>query len=421
MELQIKKLREEAANLHSQAMAILNEYQGKALPKDKSEQADKLLDDVDAKIAEANRLEKAADQDQFLNRPATRLPAPKAGDSAVEGAADSPELKARKQAWEKHLRHGERAHAYLTADEETAYKALSANDDAGGGFLVAPEQFAAGLLKFVDDLVYIRQLATVEQLGQAQSLGVLSLDSDLSDWDWTVELSTGSEDAVKPFGKRALTPHPLAKRVKISKTLIRKSTRPIEQIVQQRVGYKLAVSQEKAYMTGDGAQKPLGLFTASADGIPTGRDVTYTDTDDETRSNSIIDAKYALKAQYQMSRTTRWIVSREFAKRVRKMRDGSKQFLWDPGLGLVRGEPGAPTLLDVPVLMSEHAPATFSSGAYIGLIGDLSFYWIVDALNMQLQVLSELYAETNQNGYIVRYEGDGAPMLGEAFARLKHA
>ena len=40
---------------------------------------------------------------------------------------------------------------------------------------------------------------------------------------------------------------------------------------------------------------------------------------------------------------------------------------------------------------------------------------------MQMQVLNELYAETNQRGYIFRYEGDGAPMLAEAFARLIHA
>lgn len=410
--MDIKKLREEAANLHAQATAILEEFKGKELPKDKSDLVDKLLDDCDAKIAEANRAEKAAKLNTELSRPVNGLPTPKAGAAAGKEAG---EPTAETKAWTRFLRHGEKA---LTPDE---VKALSASDDAAGGFLQAPQQFAQGLLKFVDDAVYIRQLATVEQITQAESLGVLSLDSDLADWEWTTELATGSEDAVKPFGKRALTPHPLAKRIKVSRTLIRKSARPVETIVQQRLAYKLGVSQEKAYLTGDGAQKPLGLFTADANGVPTSRDVTYTDTNDTTRSDSLIDAKYSLKSQYQQAASTRWIFHRDMVKRIRKYRDANNQFMYNPGLGLGADMPRAPQFLDVPIVMSEFAPNTFSSGAYIGLIGDLSFYWIVDALNLSLQVLNELYAETNQIGYIVRYEGDGAPMLAEAFARVKHA
>ena len=34
------------------------------------------------------------------------------------------------------------------------------------------------------------------------------------------------------------------------------------------------------------------------------------------------------------------------------------------------------------------------------------------------QRLDELYAESAQTGFIVRYEGDGAPVVGEAFVRL---
>ena len=47
-------------------------------------------------------------------------------------------------------------------------------------------------------------------------------------------------------------------------------------------------------------------------------------------------------------------------------------------------------------------------------------YHIVDALNMQVQRLTELYAESNQTGYIGRAEVDGMPVLEEAFARLKN-
>jgi HK97 family phage major capsid protein len=46
---------------------------------------------------------------------------------------------------------------------------------------------------------------------------------------------------------------------------------------------------------------------------------------------------------------------------------------------------------------------------------------IADALSMQIQRLNELYAETNQVGFIGRLGTDGAPVLEEAFVRVKLA
>jgi HK97 family phage major capsid protein len=40
---------------------------------------------------------------------------------------------------------------------------------------------------------------------------------------------------------------------------------------------------------------------------------------------------------------------------------------------------------------------------------------------MTVQRLVELYAETNETGFIGRAEVDGAPVLAEAFARVKLA
>jgi HK97 family phage major capsid protein len=69
--------------------------------------------------------------------------------------------------------------------------------------------------------------------------------------------------------------------------------------------------------------------------------------------------------------------------------------------------------------MSEYVPNTFTSGLYVGLFGDLRYYWIADSLMFELQRLDELYAETNQVGMIGRWESDGMPILEEAFARVK--
>lgn len=316
-----------------------------------------------------------------------------------------------RKAWDRWLTH---RNEQLTPEE---HRDLQQDAAVSGGYLVAPEEFVNTLIKFVYDMVYVRQLATVQMVRGAQSLGVPSLDADIADADWTTELATGSEDTALAFGKREFKPHPVAKRIKISNKLLRNSTMGPEAIVRDRMGYKFGITQEKAFLTGSGAGQPLGLFTAAASGISTARDISAGNTATAIQFDGLIAAKYKLKAQYQQSPRTRWMFHRDAVGNIAKLKDGVGQYIWQPSQQL--GQPDR--LLAIPVLMSEYVPNTFTTGLYVGLIGDLSFYWIVDNLEMQVQRLIELYAETDQTGFIGRLESDGMPVLEEAFARVKLA
>ena len=77
-------------------------------------------------------------------------------------------------------------------------------------------------------------------------------------------------------------------------------------------------------------------------------------------------------------------------------------------------------LLGAPVYMSEYAPNTIAANNYVAVYGDFANgYWICDSDGLYIQVLNELYAVNNEIGYVVEYFGDGAPVVGEAFSRLK--
>jgi len=300
---------------------------------------------------------------------------------------------------------------YLLGDGGRELRALQADIDVEGGYLVAPQQFVAQLLRNVDDAVHIRGLATKRTLANAESLGVPTLDTDVADADWTTEIQTGSEDASLRFGKRELRPHPLAKRIKESNKLLRSAAFNVEALVRERLAYKFAVTEEKAYITGDGFEKPLGLFTASADGISTAADIVA-GTSTAITGDGLMDVKYALKPQYW--RNARWFFHRDAIKMIRKLKTTDLQYIWQPGLQ--GGQPDV--ILDQPFIVNEFVPNTFTADLYVGILGDFSFYWIVDALSMQLQRLIELYAETNQVGFIGRLETDGMPVLEEAFKRV---
>lgn len=295
------------------------------------------------------------------------------------------------------------------------FKALQADQMTGGGYLVAPEEFVANLIQAIDDQTFIRKLATVYTLNGAHSLGFPALDNNPSDSDWTSELATGSEDTTMSVGKRELKPHPLAKRIKVSNRLLNLSTLPVEQIVMNKLAYKFAITEEKAFLTGNGSDQPLGLFTASTNGISTGRDIATDNTTTAMTLEGLKNAKYGLKGQYLPK--AQWLFHRDGVKQISKIREGAGtgQFLWEPSNQA--GEPDR--LLGLPVNISEYVPNTFTTGLYVGMLGDFSQYWIADSLKMEMQKLVELYAESNTVGYIGRLETDGMPVLEEAFVRVK--
>jgi HK97 family phage major capsid protein len=292
--------------------------------------------------------------------------------------------------------------------------ALQKDSDVGGGYLSAPLQFMAELIKAIDNLTFMRQICRVlPPLTTADSLGAPSLDADPVDPTWTSELSIGSVDTAMAFGKRELKPHVLAQLLKVSKTLLRRSAIGVDNIVRERLAYKMAVIMENSYLNGSGAGQPLGLFTASDNGISTDRDFSTGNTGTEIRFDGLKEVEYQLKAQYR--RMAQWIFHRDAVKQISKLKDGEGRYIWQPSVQL--GQPDR--LLNIPIQESEYAPNTFTSGCYVGMLGDYSQYWIVDALTLTIQVLLELFAATNQNGYAARLETDGMPVLEEAFARVK--
>jgi HK97 family phage major capsid protein len=248
----------------------------------------------------------------------------------------------------------------------------------------------------------------------AASLGVPTLTANPADADWTAEILTGSEDSTMAFGKRELHPHPLAKRIKVSNKLLRQAG-GMEALVMARLAYKFAISQEKAFLTGSGSNQPLGIFTASNDGIPTTRDYSTGNTTTAPTFDGLIGAKFTLKGAYWGK--AEWLFHRDVLAAIAKLKDGNGQYIWRESVRA--GEPDR--ILNLPVAMSENAPSTMTTGLYVGMLADFSNYWIADALDMQVQRLTELYAETNQTGFIGRMESDGMPVLAEAFVRVKLA
>lgn len=303
--------------------------------------------------------------------------------------------------------------------------ASSVGSDPKGGYLV-PMATLSGFVKFLDDNVFMRQLATVLPPTRAKSVGKLSYDTDYANADWTAEIpaSDYTEDDAARWGNREMTPHLLAKEVQASRKLLQSdSVVPIEQFILSRLGYKFAITEEAAFLTGTGAQQPLGVFTASNDGIPTTRDTTCASATAFT-ADELIDCEESIKDQYQMRGT--WMASRGFRQRCRKLKDSNGVYLLTTdgpsgGGNNNNNNVGFNQLHGRPLIVNENAPNTFTTGQYIAIFGDFSFYYIQDGLDMEIQRLDEIAARRNKVAWIGRKETDAMPVLSEAFARLKLA
>ncbi len=296
-------------------------------------------------------------------------------------------------------------------------RALSAGSDTAGGYTIVPEQFATDLIKTLDNFVFLRRLGTKRPVPTAASLGVASLENDPDDFDWTTELQTGSEDSSMNFGKRKMIPHPFAKRIKVSNDFLRMTTTGGESLVRERLAYKAAVTEEKGFMTGSGVARALGIFTASDDGIPTSRDVSTGNTTTAPTFDGLQGAKYALKEQYRKSASIGWIFHPDVLLVLAKIKNGNGDYIWRESVRA--GEPDR--ILNLPFYESQYAPSTLTTGQYVGALGDWSHYWIADALDLTIKRLDELYAETNQVGFIGRVSCDGQFTLPEAAVRVKLA
>lgn len=388
----LTEMLQERARVFDQLKTLQDKYNDKPMDgadKDTYGNLEKSFDDFTAKIeAEKKRL----DRERMMG----------------EGQSQEPKAKSDKVIMFAKALTGDPRHIQEYRNEMTL------GTDATAGFLTAPVEFVNRLIVGLNNEVFMRQLSdVVGPIGQAQSLGMPFVATDASDVAWTTEVAQAAEETTLQFGRREFKPNRLAKRIKVSKTLMRHAPNP-DSTILNRMLYKVAMAQESAYMTGDGSSKPLGIFIANANGINTDRDVSTGNTATTVTFDGLMEAKYSVKGQYQ--KLASWVMHRDLCKMLAKIKNGEGQFIWQPSIA--QGQPD--TLLGAPVYMSEYAPNTYTAGLYAAVYGAFKQgYMICDSDSLYVTLLDQLYAEYGQIGYIIEYFGDGAPVLPEAFSRVK--
>ena len=390
----------------AQLIAEMREMNEKLLSekRDFTAEEKKLYDEKDKEMRELSAQIMAEERQAALAGFATDLPQPEAdeGRSASDNEA--------KEEFRK----------FLMGEKRDLNVGTSGSQ--GNGYALAPQEFSDEVIAAIEKDTQLYKIVDKVPVSGAGSLGLPYESADASDASWTNEVPDDeiSGDATWAFGKRELIPTDLVKLVKVSKKMLATSAIPIDQLVRNKLAYKFMSAFEKGILVGTGSGQPLGVFTASANGVPTTRDVT-SDRSAFTKASGmpccaddLIKMKMKLRPGYRKNAV--WVMHTDILKSIMLLKDNDGQYMWRPGLR--DGEPD--TILGMPVIESEFAPNTVGTNLYVAVLGDFKdYYKFAYWKNVDIQVLVEQFALKNCIGYLGHTLADGMPVLGEAFARLK--
>lgn len=303
---------------------------------------------------------------------------------------------------EKTGRASEEYHkAFMNHIRRKAVDALQEDTAGEGGYLV-PVEFERKLVEGRDKTDPIFGLANHITLGaHEKNVPVVSSQGSAS----LIAEEGSYSDSDDGFSQVAFKAYKFGRICKASEELIADSAFDIEAFLRDSFARSIGKCQAGYFWTGTGSSQPQGVLTGADTGVTTGNASTIT-------ADEVIDLYYSLPEQYRQTAT--FAFNDATMKVIRKLKDGSGNYLWQPGLAGTTPD----TLLGRPVVTSENIP-TIGAGKKVGVFGDFSFYWIGDRQGVNFLRLNELYAANGQIGFRGNQRSDGHVMLSTAFKVLK--
>jgi HK97 family phage major capsid protein len=393
----ILELRNKRNTLWEQTKAFLEDHRDANGLVDASavEQYNKMASDVKALGDEIERLENQAEMDAKLSQP-TSAPVhadPKVG--AKKNVSPTATAEYNEAFWNMLRNRG---------NYGQVMDALSVGEDPKGGYTV-PDEFEKQLVEALEENNIFRSIATVIRTSSGTRKIPIAEDSGEASW-----IDEGEEipEADTTFGQTTLGAYKMGTMIKISNELLNDSAFDLASYIARRFGVRMGNAEEKAFFTGDGQNKPLGLL-ADNGGAPVG--VTAS-TQSKVTFDEVFQLYYALKSPYR--KNAQFLCNEALLLQLMTLKDKNDNYIWKPSLEVWKPN----TLLGRPIITSTYMPA-IAAGAKALVFGDYSYYWVADRQTRTFKRLNELYARTDQVGFISTQRVDGKLILPEAVQVLQ--
>lgn len=287
-------------------------------------------------------------------------------------------------------------------------KAISGATDAAGGAAI-PEVIGRTIHDQVRLLSPFRDIVTVRTVGTRDYKEVLNIHGENS--GWVAEAGTRNESNTPSFRTRTPTMGTLYAYPRATEEALDDMFFDVGSFLADVASQEFSIAEGLAILSGNGTARPTGILN--------GAPVTTDDDASPPRSaevieyvplataspvagieaDQLIDLFYTLRAPYRQNST--WTMSSIILGAVRKLKDTTNQYIWQPGLQL-----GAPSLLlGRPVRIMENM-AGLTADAFPVLVGDFrQGYLYVERSQLRITVDDNLTTPGYVKWYIRRRAG----------------
>jgi HK97 family phage major capsid protein len=380
----IKELREQAANVVTEARSMLDAISDKSTPEQRkeAEQAvDRALDEAAQIEARADRIAKLEAAEKSVNelrdrheREAREARRPGADPVNVNAGGDMDY----RTAFHEYLRaQGQKsdmdpeARAVLERGyQKIELRAQTSSTDSAGGFTV-PEELANILVKSMLAWGPMYDPGVTTELVTSGG-GRITMPTVNDTTTAVVGPSTqgvtltddGGADVT--FGEKQLDAFAYnTEWLRVSKELVDDSAFAMETILGNLLGERLGRRANLELTIGTGSSAPNGIVTASTLGKTTA-------TTGAVTSDEIIDLLHSVDPAYRMSPSVRFMFNDATLAVIRKLKDGDGNYLWQMG-NIQAGVPG--TLLGYNYSINQ-AMASLGDETRAMVFGDFSKYYV---------------------------------------------
>ena len=293
--------------------------------------------------------------------------------------------------------------------------ALSVGENSEGGYTV-PDEFHRQLIQGLEENNIFRTLAHIIRTNSGTRTIPIAADNGKASW---VEEGNAIGESDLTFGVATLSAYKLACAIRVSNELLHDSAFDIAGHIANRIGVRFGNAEEDAFINGKGVSadptqtpsEPTGILTTLA--APS----VLTENASTISFDDVYKLFYALKAPYRQK--AKFLCNETALLQLMLLKDRNGQYIWKPGIEI--GKPD--TILGHALYTSTYMPAiegtaASDAGKKVLLFGDFSYYWIADRTNRTMRRLNELYAMTDQVGFVGTQRVDGKLILPEAMKVL---
>lgn len=281
---------------------------------------------------------------------------------------------------------------YRTVKRE--FRDLSLTVGAGG--YTVPEGFVNSLEQALLQFGGVRQVADVMRTDSGGDLPWPTMNDTANKGAILAEATTFGSSVDPSFASVIFKAFKYSsKPIIVSNELLQDSAFDLSNMIGGWLGTRIGRIQNDHFTTGGGTTLPKGVVVSAASGKECASKTAFTAVE-------VIDLEHSLDPAYRTNAI--WMMHDTILAAARKLTDvTSGQFLWQPGM-----QAGVPDrLLGYRYVINQSMASTQEQSAKIMLFGDFSKYKIRDVAGVRLVRLDELFAQTDQVGFVAFLRTDG--------------